>query len=140
MREYEDGTRFTVTSGPESGMEQPAHAPRARMELDVTGLNGVGKLHERLVDEFRGRGGMPYGAADFAHVFVEHYTQEMDWQIARGGPTAGEIVRAAALGGPPEPDDAAVRRVRTLWRGAIERFTESEERAPESRARPAAGG
>jgi len=128
VREHGDGTTTTVSSGPESGMDRPEYAPLVRLEVEVTGLNGVSKLHERLADESQGRAGMPASAADFPHVFVESYTQEMDWRIARGGVTVEEIRRAAALGGQPEPDACAVKLVQTAWRVAIEGFIEEEVR------------
>jgi len=128
VREHHDGTTSTVTSGPDSGMDRPDHAGLVRFEVDVTGLNGVGKMHERLESETAARDGMPASAADFPHVFVEHYHQGMDWRIARGGVTAEEIRRAAALGGQPEPGECAIELVQGSWREAIDGFVEEEVR------------
>jgi hypothetical protein len=122
LREHADGTTRTITSGPETGMDRPAHAPRVRLAVDVTALNGVGKLHERLEAECRGHEGVPARPGHFPALFAEAYSQEMDWRIARGGLTASEIRRAAALGGQPEPDASTVRCIEDRWRAAIEAF------------------
>lgn len=128
VREHGDGTTTTVTSGPESGMDRPEYTPSVRLAVDVTGLDGVARLHERLEEESAGREGMPTTPADFPAVFVEAYTQEMDWRIARGGLTAQEIRRAARAAGQAEPDARAVRQVQARWRRAIAVFVEEEVR------------
>jgi hypothetical protein len=128
MREHDDGTSTTVSCGPVSGLDRPEHAPAVWVGVDVTDLNSVGQMHERLEAESGGRDAMPSGPADFPQVFVEAYTQEMDWRIARGGLTPDEIRRTAAIGEQPEPDACAVEQLRGVWRGAIDRFIAGEVR------------
>ncbi len=121
-REHQDGTTRTVSNRPDSGMDRPEHALSVWLEVDVTSLHGVGVMHERLADESAGREGKRVRVGDFAENFVEAYTREMDWRIARDGVTADEVRRVAAIGGQPEPDDSAVKRVQSIWRGAIDDF------------------
>jgi hypothetical protein len=67
-------------------------------------------------------------AEDFPHVFVEAWSQTMDWRIARGGVTSDEIRRVARLAGQRAPDDCVIELVQLTWRGAIDEFVQEEVR------------
>lgn len=126
VRDFEDGTRVTVSGAPEIGTDRPPHAPLVRVPGDVREPGTVQTLHDRLLRESDGRLPIRVGAEDFAQVFSEAWAQEMDWRIARGGVTREEIEQIAALSGQPDPDDDQIALVQGIWANAIGEFIEEE--------------
>lgn len=126
VRLFRDRSWLTVTTAPDTGMDRPDHARLERMELDVTQLDTVGRMHEVLEDGSRGKEPVRKLAESFPTVFVGAYALEMDWRIARGGVTAEEVRRAAAAGGMEPPDEQAVEIVQAAWRSNIESFVSDE--------------
>lgn len=123
---FTDRSLLTVSSGPETGLERPQRAPRLCVALP--GPGEVQRLHERLVAEIEtsGRTPIPTAPEQFTLAFEGAYRMEQDWRIARGGPTADEVRRAAVAGGQAPPDDATVAQVQATWRRAIAEFVGDE--------------
>jgi len=122
-----DGTRLTVTTAPDDGVDRPPEVRRVGVDLDLDDPDAPRQLHARLLMESRGREPMLLDSS-FEHAFVDAYTREMDWRIRRGGVTAEEIRRVARLGGQEEPNDPAIEMIRSGWRAAIDEFIEEEVR------------
>ncbi len=127
FREYDDGTSVTVTTAPETGLDQPSHALSFRVDGQIVEDGVALALHERLQHESIGRTGYATRPEDFEQVFTEGYAQVMDWRIARGGVTRAEIERVVALAEEEEPPtDASIEMIQAMWRGAIAGFIEEE--------------
>lgn len=126
FQEFDDGTSVTITTAPESGLDQPTHAQHFRVEGQVREDGVARTLHDRLAHESIGRTGYTTRPEDFAHVFCEGYAQSMDWRIARGGVSRAEIERVAALSGEEPPSDCTVEMIQEMWRGAIGGFISDE--------------
>jgi hypothetical protein len=121
---HADRSLLTVSNAPESGMDRPSRARLLRMELDS--LAEAHRLHERLVRESDGLVPLPTTAGEFARAVEGAYRMEQNWRIARGGVTADEVRRAAAVGGLEPPDDDAIELVQASWRAAIAEFVSGE--------------
>ncbi|MGI9629199.1 MAG: hypothetical protein ACR2QM_20415, partial [Longimicrobiales bacterium] len=114
----QDGWTLTVTTAPETGLDQAPRSPMIRMETPER-LNG---LHDRMRREVPNRPRVNATPDRFAMMFVESYKREMDWRIARLGPTPEEIHRVARLSGHGVPDEMGVKMIRGLWTSAIDGF------------------
>jgi hypothetical protein len=119
VRFFRNDSVLTVTSAPETGMAYPDNAQHLRLDVDLEEPAGAQLLHEAMLSESGTRSEIPVTATQFPKAFIGAYALEMDWRIARGGPTADEIRAAASAGGQERPDDDAVALVQRGWRSAI---------------------
>lgn len=127
VMELFDGSQLTVTSGPRTGLDHPEARRVIYIEADSNDSEAAHLLHERLLEEARGRETMLIDSS-FEHAFTDAYEREMNWRIERGGVTADEIRREAELAGRKAPADAAVELIRATWQGAIDEFIQEETR------------
>ena len=122
-----DGTHRTHSTAPESGLDQPPHSFIVRLPLQAGERGVVGQLHEGLRSGVADVERVPVFAGGFVDRFLQAYHREMDFRIARQGPTHEEIERIAELSG-EEVDDQSVELVQATWRSAIEHFIDEEVR------------
>lgn len=127
VMELMDGTHLTVTSGKETGLDQPEASRMLHVEADPNDSETAPRLHQRLLDLAHGRETMLIDSS-FEHAFTEAYEREMSWRIRRGGVTADEIRRQAERAGMEPPSNQAIELVRAAWRRAIDEFIQEETR------------
>jgi len=118
-RFFQDDALLLITAGPETGLDYPENVKHLRVEIDLMEPAGAHTLHEAMLQESGGQVGTPMTAEQFPQAFIAAYTREMEWRIARGGPTPEEVRRAALAGGQEAPADEVVAMVRSIWRAAI---------------------
>ncbi|MEM9176809.1 MAG: hypothetical protein AAGC67_16425 [Myxococcota bacterium] len=128
FQEFVDGTSVTVSTSRETGMDTPFHARLFRLESELGDAGVARALHDRLLHESIGCEPMAFRPEDFASVYAELYAQEMDWRIARGGVTRGEIERVVQLSGGELPSEAQIELIQEMWRDAIAFFIDEEVR------------
>ncbi len=126
VRFLEDGTRFTVSCAPETGLDRPPRAPLVRLDLEIREPDAARRLHERLVDETAERAPRADRAEDLSRTFSEAYAREMDWRIQRGGVTRLELKRIASLMGMQPPTARAYEIIESIWAAAINEFIQDE--------------
>jgi hypothetical protein len=119
VRFFRNDSVLTVTSAPETGMTYPDNAQHLRLDVDLDEPAGAQLLHEAMLSESGSRSAIPVTAAQFPKAFIGAFALEMDWRIARGGPTADEIRAAASAGGQESPDAEAIALIQSAWRSAI---------------------
>jgi hypothetical protein len=117
---YEDGGSVTYTTSPDSLLDRPVTKP-------IRHLEGFGATE--LVRTFlRERPRKPLSAVSpqqFRDLFERAYAEDMDWRIARGGPTEEELRRSAERKGKPCTPEL-VQAVRGSWAEAIDVFRQTE--------------
>ena len=119
VRFFRDESVLLVTSAPETGLDDPTGRRTLRLDVDLEEPSGAHFLHDTSVQESGQKTVIPATAEHFPRAFIGSYALEMDWRIARGGPSADEIRAAARVAGEQAPDDAAVAQVQRAWRSAI---------------------
>ena len=106
---------MTVSTCPDNGLDRPDGMPIERF-VDTP----VENLHQILMER-RGEG--PFRetpASGFVRTIAHYSDEELLWRAARGGPTAAEIRRVAALSGQEVTDEQVEQtreqmRVGQLW-------------------------
>jgi hypothetical protein len=127
--DYTDGNHVTVSNAPESGLDRPDFSRLIRVQADLEkDPAAVVTLHERLIEEQRGRPIVMASAAAFPIVYAKAHAKEMDWRIARGGLTPEEVRRSCEVTGTEIPNDEAVEVVCQQWRNAISEFCDEQLR------------
>jgi hypothetical protein len=122
VRFFRNDTVLTVTSAPETGMTYPENAQHLRLDVDLAEPSGTQMLHEAMLSESGSRSPIPATAEYFPRAFIGAYALEMDWRIARGGPSAEEIRAAARAGGQELPDEDSVAMLQSAWRSEISAY------------------
>jgi hypothetical protein len=127
--DFTDGDHVTVSTAPETGLDRPDFSRLIRLQEDLEKDPAAAvKLHERLLQEQRGRPTIMATAAAFPNVFSKAHAKEMDWRIARGGLTPEEVRRSCEVTGAEIPNDEAVEVVCQQWRNAISDFCDEQLR------------
>ena len=125
---FTDGEHVTVTTSPESGLDRPEWSNMIRMDVDLVADPAAAvKLHERTLEEQRGRPMVSTKPEKFVDVFCRAYAREMDWRVSHGM-TADEVRRSCAATGAEPPTDEAVEMVVATWRRAISDFVNDQLR------------
>jgi hypothetical protein len=128
--DFDGGEHLTVTTAPESGLDRPDDSRLIRVAADLATDPSVAvTLHERLVQEQRGRSAIAASAEAFTKMYTSAHAREMDWRIARGGLTPEEVRRSCQVTGTEIPNDDAVELVCATWRRAISEFVDERLRA-----------
>jgi len=128
VSDFTDGTHVTVTTSPESGLDRPEWSNLVRMDVDLAADSAAAaKLHERILEEQRGRSLVSTRAEKFVDSFCRAYAREMDWRVSHGM-TADEVRRSCAATGAEPPTDEAVEAVVASWRRAISEFVDDQLR------------
>jgi hypothetical protein len=126
--DFTDGTHLTIATAPESGLDRPEWSNLVRMDIDLVADPAAAvKLHERMLEEQRGRQAVSAKAEKFVDAFCRAYAREMDWRISHGM-TADEVRRSCAATGAETPTDEAVEMVVATWRRAISDFVNEQLR------------
>ena len=118
---YPDGSRFTITSNPESeGMAQPpGHLVKCVPSLSTR------ELYAQFLLERPDKPSSPVSAASFVEAYERDYAEEMDWRNSQGGPTEDEIRHVAAIAGAPY-DDSVIKAAHDLTeREALDELAET---------------
>lgn len=127
--DFMDGDHVSVTTAPEAGLDRPDFSRLVRVPADLEkDPSAATTLHERMVEEQRGRPTIMATAAAFPKVFATAHAKEMDWRIARGGLTPEEVRRSCEVTGTEIPNDEAVEMVCQQWRNAISEFCDEQLR------------
>ena len=129
---YEDGSSITYTTSPDTMMDRPEKKP-------IHHLDGFGadELLRTFLRERPHKPLRPVSPQQFQENFERAYAEDMDWRIARGGPTEDEIRRSVERKG-KQCTPELVQAVRGSWAAAIELFqlTEGGDRLIEDETSP----
>lgn len=128
FQEFVDGTSVTISTVSRTGMDRPMHSKLFHVDSPLGESGTAQKVHDRLVHESIGLEPTRFEPEEFAGVYAEIYAQEMDWRIARGGITRGEIETIAVRSNGEPPSESQIRLIREMWRGEIARFIDDEVR------------
>jgi hypothetical protein len=117
---YEDGSSITYTTSPDTMMDRPEKKP-------IHHLDGFGadELLRTFLRERPHKPLRPVSPQQFQENFERAYAEDMDWRIARGGPTEDEIRRSVERKG-KQCTPELVQAVRGSWAAAIELFQLTE--------------
>lgn len=107
---YADGTSVTFSTSADGTLLDPP--PGIRRQVFVE--DSASQLFERMLRTRPDAERAQVSAERFARDFEDYYAREMDWRIERGGPSRGEIERAAAKAD-AEVTDELVRQIHELW-------------------------
>jgi hypothetical protein len=125
---FADGRRVTVTTSPENGLDRPEWSNMVRVDVDLAkNPKAAVQLHERVLEEQKGRTTVSAKADKFVDVFCRAYARDMDWRVSHGM-SADEVRRVAAATGGDPPTDEAVEAVVAQWRRAISDFVNDQLR------------
>jgi hypothetical protein len=127
--DFTDGEHVTVSTAPETGLDRPDFSRLVRITADLEKEPAAAvTLHDRLVEEQRGRQTIMATPVAFPNVFSKAHAKEMDWRIARDGLTPEEVRRSCEVTGTEIPSDEAVEMVCQQWRNAISEFCDEQLR------------
>lgn len=117
VRCFKDGTRRSYTNLKDHGMDkwQPS---RTEFLPELT----LEELARRLWQDTPDDNLEVHDAESFRDLFQNDYAAEMNWRIARGGPTREEIERVNSLTSDEPATEEAIEQVQTQWRLAIGEF------------------
>lgn len=135
--EFEDGSIFTYSSGPNHHMGTP---PWSTFEFR-TGTP-TAELLDAVIADRPDRPALPTSAESFPDRFESQWAREMDWRIERGGPTADEIRKTLEDGIADESsskEEAStaikaaaelnmVEQIHSMWRDRINEFRSTQVR------------
>lgn len=106
---FQDGTRLGTGNSPSAGaIDLPPHI----VSMPAPGADPL-ELLDRFVAALGDKPRVPITADNFAALYEQGYAEVMDWRNARGGATADEIRRVAALSG-KEVDEQTVARTQEV--------------------------
>lgn len=117
---YQDGSRLTYCTQRDTQLDRPEHIGMRFHE----GMP-ADELLSRFLAERPSQPAEPMSADDFVGHFEQAYAESMDWMMARGGPTAEEILRQCEQGG-KECTQMIVSAIRRAWSAAIEAFYDQQ--------------
>ena len=104
---YEDGTTSTYTSAPHGSEldQRPGHGKMFLPQADAE------TMYRRILDGRPDRALLPIAGEDFKSFFEQAYADEMDWRLARGGPSDAEL-RAIAERSEEEVSEEVIEATR----------------------------
>jgi hypothetical protein len=135
--EFEDGTLFACSTGPNHHMGNP---PWTTFEFR-TGVP-TAELLDAVIADRPDKPSVATSAESFPSRFEEAWSRDMDWRIERGGPSEQEIrttfgsglaeesssEEATSLAIETADDLEMVQQIRSIWRERINEFLETQLR------------